>query len=142
MWAKSLQELAVKGHRAKSRAQEDNYLLHCQQYIEHNPVRAEMVEHPADYRWSSYRANAQGELCKVVKPHFMYEGPGRTDAERQASYRELFRHDLEPRLVDEIRKATNGNFVLGDGRFKKETGKVLGRRVKPGKAGRPFKSVH
>ena len=28
-------------------AQEDNYLLHCQRYIELNPVRAGMVEHPA-----------------------------------------------------------------------------------------------
>ena len=57
-------------------AQEDNYLLHCQRYIELNPVRAEMVDHPADYRWSSYRTNAQGEPDKVVKPHFMCEGLG------------------------------------------------------------------
>ena len=120
-------------------AQEDNYLLYCQQYIELNPVRAEMVEHPADYRWSSYRANAQGESCKVLKPHFMYEALGQTEVARQANYRELFRHDLEPGLVDEIRKATNGNFVLGDNRFKEEISKMLGRRVIPGKAGRPLK---
>ena len=107
-------------------AQEDNYLLYCQQYIELNPVRAEMVEHPADYRWSSYRANAQGESCKVLKPHFMYESLGQTDAKRQASYRELLRRDLEPSLVDEMRKAANGNFVLGDGRFKEEISKTLG----------------
>ena len=36
----------------------DAYLLACQRYIELNPVRAGMVEAPADYRWSSYRANA------------------------------------------------------------------------------------
>ena len=120
-------------------AQEDNYLLYCQQYIELNPVRAEMVEHPADYRWSSYRANAQGESCKVLKPHFMYEALGQTEVARQANYRELFRHDLEPGLVDEIRKATNGNFVLGDNRFKEEISKMLGRRVIPGKARRPLK---
>ena len=39
--------------------QDDNYLLSCYRYIELNPVRANMVEHPADYRWSSYRANVQ-----------------------------------------------------------------------------------
>jgi putative transposase len=33
-------------------------LLGYQRYIELNPVRANMVVHPADYRWSSYRANA------------------------------------------------------------------------------------
>jgi len=41
--------------------QEEAYVLACQRYIELNPVRAGMVEHPADYCWSSYRANAQGE---------------------------------------------------------------------------------
>ena len=33
------------------------YLLACYRYIELNPVRANMVAHPADYRWSSYRVN-------------------------------------------------------------------------------------
>jgi len=46
---------------------------------------------------------------------------------------------MEPGLVDQIRKATNGNFVLGDNRFKDEISKALGRRVVPGKAGRPTK---
>ena len=121
-------------------AQEDNYLLHCLRYIELNPVRAEMVVHPADYRWSSYRTNAQGDRNKLIKPHFIYEELGLTETARQASYRELFRYSLEPSLVDEIRKATNGNFVLGNDRFKEEISKTLGRRVQPGKAGRPVKN--
>jgi putative transposase len=33
--------------------QEETYLLACQRYIELNPVRADMVAHPAEYRWSS-----------------------------------------------------------------------------------------
>ena len=36
------------------------YLLACSRYIELNPVRAGMVRHPRDYRWSSWHANAQG----------------------------------------------------------------------------------
>ncbi len=120
-------------------AQVDNYLLHCQRYIELNPVRAEMVDHPMDYRWSSYRTNAQGEPGKVLKAHFMCEELGLTEAARQANYRELFRYDLEPGLVDEIRKATNDNFVLGGNRFKEGISKTLGRRVIPGKAGRLIK---
>jgi len=40
------------------------------------------------------------------------------DAERrQAEHRELFRHQLDPGVIDQIRKATNGNFALGDDRF-------------------------
>ena len=120
--------------------QEEAYLLACQRYIELNPVRAVMVEHPADYRWSSYRANAQGEEDRLVSPHPLYLALG--DAERrQANYRELFRYELEPGLVDQIRKATNGNFLLGDTRFAAGIEATLGRRVLPGKSGRPCKVV-
>jgi putative transposase len=41
--------------------QQDRYFLACQRYIELNPVRANMVVHPTQYRWSSYRVNALGE---------------------------------------------------------------------------------
>ncbi|MFA5867129.1 MAG: transposase [Actinomycetota bacterium] len=36
----------------------DEYLLCLCRYIVLNPIRAGLVEHPADYRWSSYRAIA------------------------------------------------------------------------------------
>jgi putative transposase len=41
---------------------------------------------------------------------------------------------LEPGIVDQIRQATNGNFALGNSRFKEEIAAMLGRRVTPGKA--------
>ncbi len=119
--------------------QEENYLLTCQRYIELNPVRAGLVAHPGEYRWSSYRANAQGEENALVQPHELYLALGREAAERQAAYRELFRYALEPGVVDEIRKATNGNFALGDTRFGEQITQALGRRAQPGKSGRPRK---
>jgi putative transposase len=56
---------------------------------------------------------------------------------RRASYRDLFRYELEPGTVDDIRQATNGNYALGDGRFVAEVERMLGRRVTRGKPGRP-----
>jgi hypothetical protein len=44
---------------------------------------------------------------------------------------------MEPQLADEIRKAINGNYALGNERFQKEIEKMLNRRVVPGKSGRP-----
>jgi putative transposase len=121
--------------------QEESYLLACQRYIELNPVRADMVAHPAEYRWSSYRANAQGEPDALLEPHALYLALGKDAASRQSAYRELFRHELEPGLVDEIRRATNGNYALGNSAFAEQVSSALGRRAVPGKSGRPRRTV-
>jgi putative transposase len=120
--------------------QEEAYLLACQRYIELNPVRANMVAHPAEYRWSSYRANAQGATDALVNPHPLYTALGLDAAGRQAAYRDFFRYELEPGLVDEIRQATNGNFALGNELFAAQVSAALGRRAAPGKPGRPRKA--
>lgn len=122
-------------------AQEEDYVLACYRYIELNPVRAQMVEHPAQYRWSSYRTNAQGEPSELLAPHPLFLALGLADDARHAAYRELFRHELEPGMVDQIRHATNGNFALGDARFGEQIAQALGRRTQAGAAGRPRK-VH
>jgi len=120
---------------------EESYVLGCYRYIELNPVRAGMLEHPGEYRWSSYRANAQGETCSALSAHESYRALG-TDAQaRQRAYRELFRCQLDPGLVDEIRKATNGNYALGSPRFQDQVAKALGRRVVRGRSGRPKKEI-
>ncbi len=64
-------------------------------------------------------------------------GLGQTNDKRQAAYRELFRNELEPGIIDEIRQATNGNFALGNEHFKKEMAMALGRRVTREKPCRP-----
>jgi len=50
-------------------------------------------------------------------------------ASREAAYRELFRYELEPGLVDEIRRATNGNYALEDAAFAAQVTTALGRRA-------------
>ncbi|PVV17366.1 MAG: transposase [gamma proteobacterium symbiont of Ctena orbiculata] len=117
--------------------QSEIYLYTCHRYIELNPVRAKLVDHPADYPWSSYQANGHGVSNGILKPHPLYEALGRDMAERQIAYRELYRHELGPDVIDEIRKSTNGNFVLGDRRFAEQIEAKLGRRATPGRSGRP-----
>jgi putative transposase len=122
-------------------AQEERYLLICQKYIELNPVRAGLVEHPGEYCWSSYRANAQGEASELLDYHLLYQDLGRTCAERVAAYRKLLRSPLESGIENEIRNATNGNYGLGDEQFKTEIESILGRRITPGKPGRPRRHI-
>ena len=80
----------------------ERYLLTCYRYIELNPVRAGMVEHPGDYRWSSYRHNAYGEKNALITQHPLYErihldGIGRP-CHRPLSFlrRQLSRHRGQP----------------------------------------------
>ena len=121
--------------------QAEAYLLACQRYIELNPVRANMVQHPAEYKWSSYQANAQGADTEIIKPHALYKALGRDAQTRQAAYKELFRYELDPGMIDQIRTATNGNYALGNDLFKAQIAAALGRRVEAGKAGRPKRAV-
>jgi putative transposase len=117
--------------------QHERYLLTCQRYIELNPVRAQMVTHPADYRWSSYRANAHGEASEVITPHPVYAALGGHIVAREIAYRELFNAALPTGVLNKVRRATNGNFALGNKGFIDEMAKTLGRTVSPRTGGRP-----
>lgn len=118
-------------------AQSEDYVLSCYRYIELNPVRANMVKHPREYRWSSYRVNAEGTEDEMIEGHEEYLRLGRSSASRQVSYKALFKAHIDDEVIDEIRQATNGNYVLGDNRFREEIEEMLQRRVIPGVSGRP-----
>lgn len=89
--------------------QHDLYLLSCMRYIELNPVRAGMVDHPGAYRWSSYRCNAQGEADELIRPHAVFTALGTDPRIRAERYRALFQNALAPGEVEQIRAATKGN---------------------------------
>ena len=84
-----------EGRYKASLVDSEAYLLTCMRYIEMNPVRAVMVDAPGEYRWSSYAANARGESSRLLNNHPVYDLPGKTIAESQYAYRELFRFHLE-----------------------------------------------
>lgn len=105
----------------------DGYLLRCCRYIECNPVRAGMAGDPAEYPWSSYRANAMGESNALVTPHPSYLALGETDAQRRAGYLRMFESRMTPAELTRIREATNGGFVLGRAEFVAEVERMSGR---------------
>ena len=114
---------------------EENYFLICQRYIELNPVRADMVAMPEDYKWSSYQASGLGKTIKLWTPHRVYRQLGATTTERTHAYREMFRGRLDEKIVHKIRQATYQGMVLGGDRFKEEIKQLSGRRVTPLKRG-------
>ena len=113
----------------------EHYLLHCQRYIELNPVRAGMVDTPGDYAWSSFRANGLGQQIKLWSPHPVYKALGQTPVECAVVYRELFAAQLDPDIVTRIRQASNQGMALGNDKFKEEIACLAGRRVTTKKRG-------
>jgi len=117
--------------------EEETYLLQLYRYIEMNPIRAAMVNDPAQYRWSSYQVNGLGKESDLCTPHPEYLALGTTESDRLKSYRELFVHQIEPVLLEEIRENINKSMALANDRFKEEIEAMTGRRLQPKKRGRP-----
>jgi putative transposase len=126
-----------EGRYKASLVDSEAYLLSCMRYIELNPVRAGMVNHPGDYKWSSYAANAQGQTDLLLSPHPLYTALGETTAVRQHAYRELFRHHLDNDILHEIREALNHELVLGRSYFKDKIEAMTKRQARLGMPGRP-----
>lgn len=115
----------------------DAYLLTCMRYIEMNPVRAGMVAHPGEYRWSSYAANAHGREDGLVSQHPLYLALGDTSERRQAAYRDLFAGHLDMSDLHAVREALNQELVLGREDFKDRVEAMLQRQARAGRPGRP-----
>lgn len=109
----------------------ERYLLTCMRYIELNPVRANMVEHPGDYRWSSYAHNADGTSDGIVSPHPLYAALSDDPEARRGAYRKLFREsgDCDPDALAVIRSGTRTGTPIGTDRFRARIATSLNRRV-------------
>jgi putative transposase len=116
---------------------DERHFLVCQRYIELNPVRAGMVAHPADYRWSSHRSNAYGAQNAWIRQHPVYAALGCDEQQRQQAYRALFSTEIDEQAIADLRKATNSNFAFGGTAFAKDMEARLGRPVVERKPGRP-----
>lgn len=118
------------------------YVLGCYRYIESNPVRARMVDHPTGYLWSSYAMNSGMRTDPLICAHAEYSALASDPERRHSAYRGLFDQDLDFSLLHAIRDATNGDYPLGSEGFKALLFASLGRRTERQKAGRRAKSPH
>jgi len=115
------------------------YLLALYRYIELNPVRAGMVDDPADYSWSSYTCNGLGVNTDLRTPHEEYLLLGKSEEERQVAYRGLFKDQVSNELLKQIRGHTNRGLAVGSAAFSRQIEKLTSCRVTQKKMGRPKK---
>lgn len=128
-----------EGRFKSSLVQGERYLLALYRYIELNPVRADMVDEPSKYSWSSYGCNALGVETELQTPHELYIALGKTKNERLVNYRQLFKTHIGVKLLKEIIDSVNKGLALGSDRFVMEIETLTKRRVRAKKAGRPKK---
>lgn len=126
-----------EGRFKSSLVQAEEYLLTCMRYIELNPVRANMVSDPAQYRWSSYRCNGLGQADERITPHSLYFALGQDESVRLAEYRGLFRSELDAEALGDIRLALAQGQPLGNERFGEIICAAAGVRRANRRPGRP-----
>ncbi len=117
----------------------ERYFLVCSRYIELNPVRAEMVASPEDYRWSSYRHHVGLAQDNLITEHPLYWALGNTPFAREAGYRHLIEQTISANDATALTAATLKGWAIGTDAFKESLEKETQKRVRPIKAGRPFK---
>jgi len=115
----------------------DRYLLACTRYVDLNPVRANMVRRPEDYRWSSYRARVGLTQCDWLDPDPCFLGLASTEAQRRERYRELVEQGISEYELSFIRGAVQRNQLTGSEAFILEIEHRTGERILHRPRGRP-----
>jgi len=128
-----------EGRFSSSLVETDRYLWACHRYIELNPVRAGMVAHPADYRWSSYRANALGERNPLVIPHPCYTALAADQRVQRERYREIFDEGLACEELERIRDAIRLRLPIATDEYVASLEGRSGQRIRHRRSGRPRK---
>jgi len=91
-----------------------------------------MVNHPADYKWSSYHFHAQQEerlSTNFWTPRPLYIGLGKNQKQRSENYLSLFKGHIDETEIQQIRQTAQQSIALGNDKFKQEIEQLTGRRV-------------
>lgn len=126
-----------EGRFRSSLVEADRYLLACQRYIESNPVRAGLVETPADWPWSSHRHHAGLVVDPLVRTHPTVWSLGNTPFERESAYRRLFDDGVSQTEGDWLRARLISGKPTASTDFQKNLESTLGVRLLARPVGRP-----
>lgn len=109
--------------RFASFVMDERYLLACARYVERNPVRAGLVEHAADWPWSSARAHLGGPADPLTDPEPLLE--------RWPDWRSVLEAGERGRVLEAIREREHSGRPLGSNAFLDRLATVTGRPLRP-----------
>jgi len=108
-----------EGRYKASLVQEEGYFLKVMRYIELNPVRANMVDLPNHYRWSSFHHNIGGKKISFLSFHPIYLSLGACGKSRGLAYKAMFEGSLNKTDMKHIRGAWQTGTPLGNSYFRR-----------------------
>lgn len=109
-----------------------SYLWAVARYIEQNPVRSMIVEHPKEYAYSSARAHLDLFQDPVLGEELFTEG-------QRHEYVEFMRSAIPVEQITAIRKSSKTGRPLGTDTFVREIERKLAKRLTVLPVGRPRK---
>ncbi len=93
------------------------YLFTGMRYVELNPVRAGIVIHPAEYRWSSYRHNAGIETLDWIIPNGEFLELGASAESRATRWAAFVAEGIAPKELEMLRKQFHRHQPIGSPEF-------------------------
>lgn len=95
----------------------DEYLKQVSRYIHLNPVRANLVEHPDEYRWSSYSAiTGKTEEPEWLESAWLLSLFGNKKKQARVNYKK-FVEEASPDDLKDPARDLSGGFILGSADF-------------------------
>jgi len=129
-----------EGRYKSSPVEKNNYLVSCCRYVELNPLRAEMVKSPWEYRWSSCREKVGLEKNIIVDFDEYYLSFFEKDSVKGVmAYEKWLLETIPPGELELIRSSVQRNQLTGTDLFQKEISLRLGMRIENRPPGRPKK---
>ena len=113
------------------------HLRDCMCFVELAPVRAGLVQAPADHPWSSARHHLGQVSDGVVTDAPLYWATGNTPFEREVAHQRLLERGLTSEQVHAIDEAARKGWVYGSAEFAARLESETSRRVRPRRPGRP-----
>jgi putative transposase len=131
----------VKGHlwqgRFYSCVLEHKHLYSAVRYVENNPVRAGLVKHPWQWKWSSALFHTVEK--KKMKIEIELADMSEILSFKDTSWKEYISGKEDPIVIDKIRKCTMLGRPFGSSDFIKTLSDKIGRSLTAREKGRPKK---
>lgn len=112
-------------------------LIGACQFVEEAPLRAGLCAQASDYPWSSCQAHSGARRDALLTDHPGYWALGNTPFDREMAYQRHLEQALTVAQVSHFEAALRSGWVIGPPGFAQALEQEAGRRLTPGRRGRP-----